>query len=79
MTKVGNLLIGVSLANVRFGSKADMTLSSRHVCFTPESGHRSRRRNVRFVPEADISRLNRSPRRLFCRYPPRSGLWSMLK
>jgi len=24
MTKVGNLLISVSLANVRFGSKADM-------------------------------------------------------
>jgi hypothetical protein len=26
--------------DVRFGSKADIALGSRHVCFTPESGHR---------------------------------------
>ena len=29
------------LANVRFGSKADMCSAKRHVCFTPKSGHRS--------------------------------------
>jgi hypothetical protein len=25
--------------DVRFGSKADMCIAKRHVCFTPESGH----------------------------------------
>jgi hypothetical protein len=25
--------------NVRFGSKADISQSNRHVCFTPKSGH----------------------------------------
>jgi hypothetical protein len=29
------------LANVRFGSKADMCSAKRHVCFTPKSGHLS--------------------------------------
>src|SRR5215467_12793211 len=27
--------------NVRFGSKADIGAHPRHVCFTPESGHRN--------------------------------------
>jgi hypothetical protein len=27
------------VANVRFGSKADIALGPRHVRFTPESGH----------------------------------------
>jgi hypothetical protein len=27
------------MANVRFGSKADMTTTLRNVRFTPESGH----------------------------------------
>jgi len=28
--------------NVRYGSKADISACPRHVCFTPESGHRNR-------------------------------------
>jgi len=34
-------LVNGRVADVRFGSKADMTLSYYDVCFTPESGHRS--------------------------------------
>jgi len=29
------------LADVRFGSLADIEARPRHICFTPESGHRS--------------------------------------
>ena len=35
------------LANVRFGSKADMCSAKRHVCFTPKSGHRTVTRSPR--------------------------------
>ena len=45
----------LTAANVRFGSKADIEVTSRDVRFTPKSGHRnSVVECVRFVPKADI-------------------------
>ena len=41
-------------ANVRFGSKADIS-QCRHVRFTPESDAECVHSNVRYVPIADIS------------------------
>jgi len=41
-------------ADVRFGSLADIVMSSRDVRFTPNSGHSASRLNVRFVPKAGI-------------------------
>ena len=39
---------------VRFGSLADISRLLSHVRFTPESGHRVKQADVRFVPEADM-------------------------
>ena len=45
------------LFDVRFGSKADMCSAKRHVRFTPESGHVRCKKNVRFVPIADMDQV----------------------
>jgi len=43
-----------ALWDVCFGSLADIAAAFPNVRSTPESGHRQRRRHVRFVPKADI-------------------------
>ena len=45
----------VRLADVRFGSKADMCSAKRYVRFTPKADMCSALGDVRFVPKADIS------------------------
>ena len=45
--------ISARLANVRFGSKADMCGAKRNLRFTPKSGHVSALGDIRFVPIAD--------------------------
>ena len=42
------------LADVCFGSLADMTSQYADVCFTPESGHQGQPFDVRLVPIGDI-------------------------
>ena len=46
--------------DVADGSLADFRCRPRDVRFTPNSGHRADRRDVRFVPIADIARANAS-------------------
>jgi hypothetical protein len=49
-------LCSQALANVRFGSKADMCCAKRHVRFTPESGHWPYKRKDRLAtvsPKSD--------------------------
>jgi hypothetical protein len=43
--------------NVRFGSKADISLCNRHVRFTPESGHSRLRLECPLSAIADIREL----------------------
>jgi hypothetical protein len=51
-------------ADVRFGSKADILAVSRHVRFTPNSGHRSARprRRSALPPIADIAQRDQDVR-----------------
>ena len=53
-------VVKLALGNVRFGSKADIAASPTNVRFTPESGHRQRNCDVRFVPKADTTYLPQS-------------------
>jgi hypothetical protein len=46
-----------STADVRYGSKADISEKPADVRFTPNSGHRLSAPDVRFVPTADIMPL----------------------
>jgi hypothetical protein len=43
------------VADVRFGSKADIALGSRHVRFTPITDTAEQDPEVCFVPKADIA------------------------
>jgi hypothetical protein len=52
-TKEAAALRDFDPADVRFGSKADLTPSSGHVRFAPEADINRRERHVRFVPKAD--------------------------
>jgi hypothetical protein len=46
--------VGVTPADVRFGSKADMCSASAHVRFAPNSDIDCVLRRVRFAPQSDI-------------------------
>ena len=46
------------MLDFRLGSKADVTLSNFDVRFSPESGHRRRHWDVRFVPLAEVGQLH---------------------
>jgi hypothetical protein len=50
------------MADVRFGSKADVTLSNFDVRFSAESGHSLRRSECPLGPLGDINLPIRSPR-----------------
>jgi hypothetical protein len=52
------------MANVRFGSKADIALGPRHVRFTPQSGHQ--KTTLRYVcrSSSKLGDVRRNPTRL---------------
>jgi hypothetical protein len=50
-----SILAATFRLDVRFGSKADIASSPRHVRFTPESGHPSAREECPYVPKAAVS------------------------
>ena len=49
----------MKLANVRFGSKADIPASQSDVRFTPESGHSGARSKCPLSAKADIPAIER--------------------